>query len=91
MQEYTIVGKRLPLLDAVEKTMGRAVFTVDMELPGMLHARILRSPHAHARVLHVDTSRAERLAGVKVVLSKNNRTANEGTCNAWRAERKSCF
>ena len=72
MQEYTVVGKRLPLLDAVEKTTGRALFTVDMDLPGMLHARILRSPYAHARVLHVDARQAERLAGVKAVLSKNN-------------------
>ncbi len=72
MEEYAVIGKRLPLLDAVEKTTGRALFTVDMELPGMLHARILRSPYAHARVLQVDTSQAERLAGVKVVLTKNN-------------------
>ena len=72
MEEYTVVGKRLPLIDAVEKATGRALFTGDMELPKMLHARILRSPHAHARVLHVDASKAERLAGVKVVLTKDN-------------------
>jgi xanthine dehydrogenase molybdenum-binding subunit len=72
MREYAVVGKRMPLLDAAEKTTGRALFTVDMELPGMLHASILRSPHAHARVLRIDTSGAERLAGVKAVLSKNN-------------------
>ena len=72
MEEYSVVGKRLPLIDANEKVMGRALFTGDMQLPGMLHAAILRSPYAHARVLHVDTGQAERLAGVKAVLSKNN-------------------
>jgi xanthine dehydrogenase molybdenum-binding subunit len=60
------------LIDANEKVMGRALFTSDIELPGMLHATILRSPYAHAKVLHVDTGQAERLAGVKAVLSKNN-------------------
>lgn len=72
MEEYSVVGKRLPLKDAPEKVTGRALFTGDMTLPGMLYARILRSPYAHARVLRVDTSRAERLPGVKAVLSRNN-------------------
>ena len=70
--EYRIVGKRLPLIDASEKATGRALFTGDIEIPGMLHAKILRSPHAHARILRVDTSQAERFPGVKAVLSKNN-------------------
>jgi len=70
--EYTIVGKRLPLIDASEKVTGRALFTGDIEIPGMLHARILRSPYAHARVLRIDTCQAERFPGVKAVLSKNN-------------------
>jgi len=72
MEEYTVVGKGLPLKDAPEKVTGRALFTGDMTLPGMLYAKILRSPYAHARVLRVDTSQAERLTGVKAVLSKNN-------------------
>jgi len=72
MEEYTVVGKRVPLKDASEKVSGRALFTGDMTLPGMLHAKILRSPYAHARVLRVDTSQAEKLPGVKAVLSKNN-------------------
>lgn len=72
MQEHDIIGKRIPLIDAPEKVTGKAVFTVDIKLHGMLHARILRSPYAHARVLKVDTSQAEKLPGVKAVLSKNN-------------------
>jgi CO/xanthine dehydrogenase Mo-binding subunit len=70
--DYSVVGKRLPLKDAIEKVTGQAAFTGDIKLPGMLHAKILRSPYAHARVLRVDTSRAEKLTGVKAVLSKNN-------------------
>lgn len=69
---YSVVGKRLPLLDAGEKVSGRAQYTGDMELPGMLYAKILRSPYAHARVMRVDTSAAERLPGVKAVLSRKN-------------------
>ena len=72
MGEYSVVGKRLPLKDAAEKVTGRAVFTSDVKLPGMLYAKILRSPYPHAKVLRVDTSEAERLPGVKAVLSKDN-------------------
>lgn len=72
MQEYSVVGKRLPLKDATEKVTGRAIFTRDVKLSGMLYAKILRSPYPHAKVLRVDTSEAEQLPGVKAVLSKNN-------------------
>ncbi|MFC1980492.1 xanthine dehydrogenase family protein molybdopterin-binding subunit, partial [Chloroflexota bacterium] len=72
MEEYSVVGKRLPLKDAPEKVTGRAQFTADLKLPGILYAKILRSPYAHAKVLRVDTSKAEKLPGVKAVLSKNN-------------------
>jgi len=70
--KYAVVGKRLPLKDAPEKVTGKALFTGDIELPGMLYAKILRSPYPHARVLKVDTTEAERLPGVRAVLSKNN-------------------
>lgn len=72
MEEYAVVGKRVPLKDAPEKVTGKALFTGDITLPGMLHAKVLRSPYAHARVLRVDTSQAERLPGVKAILSQNN-------------------
>jgi xanthine dehydrogenase molybdenum-binding subunit len=55
--------------NAFDKATGRAMYTVDLKLPGMLHARILRSPHAHARVVRVDASRAERMSGVKAILT----------------------
>jgi len=72
MEEYSVIGKRSPLKDAAVKVTGKATFTRDMELPGMLYAKILRSPYPHAKVLRVDTSEAEQLPGVRAVLSKNN-------------------
>ena len=67
--ELGVVGKRIPMLDAAAKVKGSAQFTDDLILPGMLHGKILRSPLPHARILHVDTSRAERLPGVKGVMT----------------------
>jgi len=63
----THVGDRVLRVDALEKVTGRAVFGSDMALPGMLHGAVLRSPHAHARILAIDTSRAERAPGVRTV------------------------
>ena len=62
--ELSVIGRRQPRLDGFEKVSGRAVFTDDILLPGMLHGAILRSPHARARILRIDTSRAEALPGV---------------------------
>lgn len=69
MSEYAVVGKGLPKIDGLEKAMGAAKYSVDTSLQGMLHGKILRSPHAHARILSIDTSAAERLPGVKVVMT----------------------
>ena len=66
------VGKRLPMTkqpNAFDKATGKAVYTVDLTLPRMLHAKILRSPHAHAKILRVDASRAAKMAGVQAVLT----------------------
>jgi 4-hydroxybenzoyl-CoA reductase subunit alpha len=67
--EHAVVGRRVPRIDAPELASGTAVFTDDIRLPGMLFGKILTSPHAHARILRVDTSRAEALDGVKAVLT----------------------
>ena len=69
MEEYAVVGKGLPRVDAYGKATGTAIYTVDVALPGMLHGKILRSPHPHARILGIDASRALRLPGVKAVLT----------------------
>jgi len=67
--DHVVVGRRVPRIDAPELASGRAVFTDDIRLPGMLYGKILTSPHAHARILRIDTSRAEALEGVKAVLT----------------------
>lgn len=58
-----------PRTDALEKVTGAAVYAADLTLPGMLHARLLRSPLPHARVLRVDTTRARRVPGVAAILT----------------------
>jgi len=68
-EEHVVVGRRVPRIDAPDLAAGRAPFTDDIRLPGMLFGKILTSPHAHARILRIDTSRAEALEGVKGVLT----------------------
>lgn len=66
------VGKKTLRIDGPERVTGKAVYTFDVQLPGMLYGKILRSPHPHARITHIDTRRAERLPGVRAVLSSQN-------------------
>ncbi len=61
-----VTGRRHPRLDGPQKVTGRAVYTHDARRPGMLHARILRSPHAHAKIVSIDASAAERMPGVVI-------------------------
>jgi 4-hydroxybenzoyl-CoA reductase subunit alpha len=68
-KELTVVGSRVPMLDAAAKVKGTAQYTDDLILPGMLHGKLLRSPFPHAKIRHVDTSKAERLPGVKGVMT----------------------
>jgi xanthine dehydrogenase YagR molybdenum-binding subunit len=64
-----IVGKPLPRVDAYERVSGSAIYSGDVMLPGMLHAAILRCPYAHALVKRIDSSVAEKLPGVRAMLS----------------------
>jgi CO/xanthine dehydrogenase Mo-binding subunit len=73
--EFAIIGTRQPRIDGFEKVSGRARFTSDIALPGMLHLKILRSPHPHARIVSVDTSKARALPGVKAVLTHKDMPA----------------
>ena len=68
-KELNVVGTRVPMLDAAQKAKGTALFTDDIVLPGMLHGKILRSPVPHAKIRHIDTARAEKLPGVKGVVT----------------------
>lgn len=67
-----IVGKPQPRVDGPERVTGRAKYTLDIQLPGMLYARVLRSPHPHARIKRLDVSRAAAFPGVRAVLSYRN-------------------
>jgi CO/xanthine dehydrogenase Mo-binding subunit len=66
---YKYVGTRSVRPDGVDKVTGRAAYGADMVMPGMLHGRVLRSPHAHAWIKKIDISKAEKLAGVKAVMT----------------------
>jgi 4-hydroxybenzoyl-CoA reductase alpha subunit len=63
-----LIGKPVALIDGLKKTTGEGIYTDDIKLPGMLCGKILRSPYAHARIVHIDTSQAERLSGVHAVV-----------------------
>ena len=76
MSQFEYVGKSVLRRDGVDKTTGRGLFTTDMFLPGMLFARVLRSPHPHARIVSIDTSAAEKLPGVKAVMCHKNGPKN---------------
>ncbi len=77
-QEYQVVGTRPLRHDSVDKATGKAVFTADIKLPGMLYGKMLRSPYAHARILSIDTSKAEALPGVKAVVTARDMWATDG-------------
>ncbi|HUU54133.1 MAG TPA: xanthine dehydrogenase family protein molybdopterin-binding subunit [Armatimonadota bacterium] len=61
---YTAVGKRTPRLDGPEKVTGKTQYGADITLPGMVWAGVLRSPHAHARIVRIRTGKAEKMPGV---------------------------
>ena len=68
-QDYQVVGTRPVRHDGPDKVMGRARYAADIHLPGMLHAKMLRSPHAHARIKNIDASKALALPGVEAVVT----------------------
>ena len=70
--EYNIVGKRPLRPDGVDKVTGRAQYGADMQLNGLLFGKVLRSPHPHARIRSIDTSKAEALPGVKAVITSKD-------------------
>jgi len=82
MSKYSVIGQRVHRVDGPDKVTGRAKYTFDMVLPNMLYGKILRSPYPHARILNIDTSKAEKQIGVKaVVTGKDTPGRKQG---AWR-------
>ena len=68
-KEYKVIGTRPIRHDGIDKVTGRAIYGADFQITGLLHGRVLRSPHAHARIVSIDTSRAEAHPGVKGVVT----------------------
>ena len=83
MSEYSVIGKPVRRIDGVEKVTGAAQYTTDIKLPGMLVGKMLRSPHPHAKILNIDTSAAEKLLGVKAVITGPRDTLGVKYSN-WR-------
>ena len=69
MKEYSLIGKRLPRVDARDKVKGRALYTDDISMPGTLCGMILRSTVPHAWIASIDTSKAMKLPGVKAIIT----------------------
>src|ERR1700682_1458430 len=63
------IGKRTPRPDGADKVTGRAAYAADTNMPGMIWGKVLRSPHAHARIKSIDTSKAEAMPGVEAVMT----------------------
>ena len=71
-REYKVVGTRPIRHDGVDKVTGKALYGADVQLPGMIYGKVLRSPHAHARVRSIDTSKAEAHPDVKAVATSKD-------------------
>jgi CO/xanthine dehydrogenase Mo-binding subunit len=70
MQKKQVVGTSVPRKDALDKVTGAAKFVDDLKFgPALLHAKLLRSPHPHAKILNIDTSEAEKLPGVRAIVT----------------------
>ena len=69
-QDFKYIGTRPERPDGWDKVTGKARFGADFSMPGMLHGAILRSPHAHAKILKIDATKALALKGVKAVVTR---------------------
>ena len=69
MEKYAYIGKDMKRIDTSLKATGGALFAADLSFPHLLVGKILRSHYPHARILHIDTSKAEKLPGVKAVVT----------------------
>lgn len=72
MDTYSVVGQSVPKVDALGKVRGEAVYCADLKMPGMLFGKVKRSPHPFAKILSIDTHEAEKLVGVKAVVTAQN-------------------
>ncbi|HMW32237.1 MAG TPA: xanthine dehydrogenase family protein molybdopterin-binding subunit [bacterium] len=84
--QFSIIGKPNPKIEGLEKANGSALYTDDLMLPNMLIGKILRSPHPHALIKKIDTSKAEALPGVKAVMIGTELTEKYGVLPASQDE-----
>ena len=88
MKKYTVINTPIHNIDGIAKVTGRAQYTFDISLPGMLHGKILRSPYSHAKILKIKTRKAKALRGVKAILTgKNTLGVKQGI---WRRYKELC-
>ena len=79
-EKFAVIGQRVQRVEGYDKVTGGAEYVADMKLPGMLAGKVLRSPFPHAKILHIDTSKAEKLRGVRTVV-----TAEDTLKRPWGA------
>src|SRR5919106_6555466 len=79
-EKYSVVGRRVQRVEGFDKVTGESRFIADIQLPGTLVGRVLRSPYPHARIRSIDTSKAEKLRGVRAVV-----TAEDTIKRPWGA------
>ncbi|WP_302794671.1 xanthine dehydrogenase family protein molybdopterin-binding subunit [Cloacibacillus evryensis] len=94
MKDYHVIGKNIKRVDAVEKVNGTARYCDDISFRNMLHAKMLHSPYAHARIIKIDTSSAERFPGVHAVITAKDlpENSNLGEEKGWMlAEEEVCY
>ncbi|UCC40879.1 MAG: molybdopterin-dependent oxidoreductase [Candidatus Aminicenantes bacterium] len=88
MKKYAVINTPIHNIDGIAKVTGRAQYTFDISLPGMLHGKILRSPYPHAKVLKIKTRKAKALKGVKAILTgKDTLGVKQGI---WRRYKELC-
>src|SRR5438046_9469836 len=80
------IGDYVPMVDGPEKVSGRAKYTADLIAPGMLAARIYRSPYSHAEIVEVDISEARKLPGVKAIVTGSDCDKTFGVLPIARSE-----
>jgi CO/xanthine dehydrogenase Mo-binding subunit len=85
--KFSQIGRNVPRIDAVDKVTGRAKFGTDMKLDDMLYAKILRSPHPHARVVNIDATKAESHPKVKGVAAMKDVRKVVGTIGNMMTEK----
>ena len=68
-KKFRVIGTRPVRPDGVDKVIGRAKYGADYSFPGLLHGKVLRSPHAHARIKSINIEKAKKLPGVKAVVT----------------------